>query len=241
VNKEDEIHVNKRYHFHVDLVSMDASHLILGQPWQYDNRVVYDGRKHTYIIQVGVKKVCINSIKEEVKGTNTVFCVTQKIFEKELEGADIYFPLTSSDFTKTKTDQEIPEEVQSLPAEFKHILPDEHSDGLPPLHDIQHQIDLITGASLPNKVHYGMTPQQHEELKHQVRELLDKSFVRESISPSAVPALLVPKKDESFRMCMDSRAVNQIPIRYRFLISRIKNMLDPTRPDPLARLDCWRG
>ena len=65
-------------------------------------------------------------------------------------------------------------------------------------------MDLILGANFPNKVVHRMTPVESEELNRQVNELLQKGLIRKSLSPCAVPAVLAPKKNGEWRMCIDS-------------------------------------
>ena len=87
-----------------------------------------------------------------------------------------------------------------------------------------------------------MSPTQHAEMDKQVTELIQKGLVQESMSPCVVPTLLTPKKDGTWRMCIDSRAINRITIRYHFPIPCLDDMMDVlARATYFSKIDLGSG
>ncbi|XP_021775237.1 uncharacterized protein LOC110739089 [Chenopodium quinoa] len=142
----------------------------------------------------------------------------------EIDGEEELYLLYSKEIHENFVSQN--PKLAQLIKDFEDVFPDELPKELPPLRGIEHQIDLIPGAPLPNKPAYRCNPLETKELQRQIEELMSMGYVRESMSPCAVPALLVPKMDGTWRMCIDSRAVNNITIKYRFPIPRLDDMLD---------------
>jgi len=96
---------------------------------------------------------------------------------------------------------------------------------LPPKRDIQRHINLVPGAIQPKKPAYRMNPKDTMEIQRQGEELKEKCLILESLSPCALPTLLLPKKAGGMRMCIDSRTINKITIKYRYPIPRLKDKL----------------
>ncbi|GJR30853.1 RNA-directed DNA polymerase [Tanacetum coccineum] len=204
---------------------MDACHVLLGRPWQYDKHTKHDGFKNTYSFRKDGINITLAPLDSRETGTEALILTKSAFldFNRHASPPLLYALMIAQ---QNSLHEETPVEVQTLLDEFKDIFPDEIPPGLPLMREIQHCIDFVPGAMIPNKPAYRMNPKEFEELHRQVTELLAKGLIRESMSPCAVPALLVPKQGGAYRMCIDSRAVNKITIKYRFPIPRFEDLLD---------------
>ena len=106
------------------------------------------------------------------------------------------------------------------------MFPNDMPSGLPLIRGIEHQIDFVPGATIPNRSAYRSNSEETKEFQRQVEKLLTKGHVRERMSPCAVSVLLMPKKDGTLRMCVDRSAINNITVKYRHPIPRLDDMLD---------------
>nr|GFC26877.1 retrotransposon protein [Tanacetum cinerariifolium] len=114
---------------------------------------------------------------------------------------------------------------QPIVSEFPNVFPDELS-GIPPVREVEFNIELILGAEAISKAPYRMAPIELKELKDQLQELLERGFIRPSVSPWGAPVLFVKKKDGSMRLCIDYRELNKITIRNRYPLPRIDDLFD---------------
>jgi hypothetical protein len=107
--------------------------------------------------------------------------------------------------------------IEEIPVvqEFSDVFL-EDLQGLPPDREIEFCIELTHGAAPVSKAPYRMAPAELKELKEQLQELLDKGFIRPSVSPWGAPVLFVKKKDGTMRMCIDYREFNKITIKNKY-------------------------
>ncbi|XP_042453501.1 uncharacterized protein LOC122038022 [Zingiber officinale] len=99
----------------------------------------------------------------------------------------------------------------SIVREFPDVFPDELL-GLPPNRQVEFTIELVPGIAPVSKTPYRMAPKELEELKVQLQELLDRGFIRPSVSPWGALVLFVKKKDGSLRLCIDYRQLNALRV-----------------------------
>ncbi|WMV13463.1 hypothetical protein MTR67_006848 [Solanum verrucosum] len=97
---------------------------------------------------------------------------------------------------------------------------------LPPEREVEFPIELIPRSTPISITPYRMTPAELRELKYQLQELLEKGFIRPSISPWGTPVLFVKKKDGTLRLCIDYRQLNRITIKKKYPLPRINNLFD---------------
>jgi hypothetical protein len=119
------------------------------------------------------------------------------------------------------------QEICDIPVvcEFPDVFSDD-LPGLPPDRDVEFVIELKPGTAPISRRAYRMPPNELVELKDQLQELRDKGFIRPSSSPWGCLALFVKKKDQTLRMCVDYRPLNEVTIKNKYPLPRIDLLFD---------------
>jgi hypothetical protein len=109
--------------------------------------------------------------------------------------------------------------------EYPDVFPEE-LPGMPPDRGIEFIIELVPGIAPIAQRPYHMNPQELEELKKQLVDMLNKGLIRPSASPWGSPVLFVDKRDGTIRLCVDYRRLNEVTIKNKYPLPKIEDLFD---------------
>ena len=125
--------------------------------------------------------------------------------------------------------------------EFPDVFPKELL-GIPPEKEVDMSIEVVHGTTPISKAPYRMAPTELKELKTQLHELLDKGFIRPSVSPWGASVLFVKKKDDTLQMCIDCWQINKVTVKNKYMLPRIEDLFDQLKgASVFSKIDSQSG
>ncbi|GJV09410.1 putative reverse transcriptase domain-containing protein [Tanacetum coccineum] len=205
--------------FEIDLmpIKLGSFDVVIGMDWlsKYHAKILCDEK--VVHIPIDGETLIIRGDRSKTR-LNLISCIkTEKYISR---GCQVFMIQVMEKKADEKRLEDIPV-VKEFPDVFPEDLP-----GIPPVRQVEFQIDLIPGAAPIARTPYRLAPLEMQELSNQLQELTDRGFIRPSTSPWGAPVLFVKKKDGSFRMCIDYRELNKLTIKNRYPLPRIDDLFD---------------
>ncbi|GJW27346.1 reverse transcriptase domain-containing protein [Tanacetum coccineum] len=205
--------------FEIDLmpIKLGSFDVVIGMDWlsKYRAKILCDEK--VVHIPINGETLIIRGDRSKTR-LNLISCIkTERYISR---GCQVFMIQVMEKKSDEKKLEDIPV-VKEFPDVFPEDLP-----GLPPVRQVEFQIDLIPGAAPVARTPYRLAPSEMQELSNQLQELTDRGFIRPSTSPWGAPVLFVKKKDGSFRMCIDYRELNKLTIKNRYPLPRIDDLFD---------------
>ena len=124
-----------------------------------------------------------------------------------------------------RDDKDVKLEDIPIVRDFPNVFPEE-LHGVPPKREVEFTIELVFGTTPISKAPYQMAHLELKELKTQLQEMLDRSFIRPSVSPWRASVVIVKKKDETIRLCIDYKELNKVTVKNKYPLPRIDDLFD---------------
>ena len=199
--------------FSADLLafSFHEFDLILGMDWLSKHRVRVDCDKKTVRLKCSdLSEVTVHGIQSGAVSNVISAMQARRLLRK---GCEAFLALVLD----SKIGQIELENILVV-KDFSDVFPEE-LPGIPPVREVDLSIEILPGTTPTSRAPYKMTPTELKELKIKLQELLDKGFIRPSVSPWGAPILFVKKKDVTLRMYIDYRQINKVTVKNKIPIT----------------------
>jgi hypothetical protein len=194
----------------------------------YDVRIGMDWLEtHEVILNCKMKRLSLvddeghrRVIVEQNQGVSLRFVSSLQLQKSMRKGCKIYAILELNE-------KGVAEGLEHLPVvkEFADMFPEE-LPGMPPERELEFSIDLKPGIEPIARKPYRMSTPELQELKMQLKELLDLGLIHPSVSPWGAPVIFIRKKDGLWRLCIDYHQLNKATIKNQYPLPRIDDLFD---------------
>uniref|UniRef100_A0A0A9HKJ0 Reverse transcriptase domain-containing protein n=1 Tax=Arundo donax TaxID=35708 RepID=A0A0A9HKJ0_ARUDO len=197
--------------------------MILGCDWIYQHSPIgMDLKKRTLsITKDGISRVQFSDFTDPGKSSNIDEIKLHKLLAKGVMGYLLQLKVVQPEAQPNQDNSALVSEILDQYAEVFN-----EPSGLPPKRDCDHTIPLKPGHSPPNIRPYRMPHHQKDEVKKLIKNMLDQAIIQKSQSPYSSPGMLVRKKDNSWRFCVDFRQLNDHTIKNKFPIPAVDDLFD---------------
>ncbi|XP_015688048.1 uncharacterized protein LOC107303452 [Oryza brachyantha] len=198
-----------------NLIPLKGYDVILGADWIYQHSPIeLDLKQRSLSITKCGKMMVIQDFTKPGKHWTAQGKSAGKLWRKGEVGCMIQIHLISEQSQGNSKQMSIPTEIEKLLLNFPEVV--QEPKGLPPKRECDHSIHLKAGAEPPNLRPYRVPHYQKESMENIISELLQSEEIQPSLSPYASPAVMVRKKDGSWRLCVDYRQLNAQTIKNKF-------------------------
>ena len=222
----------REYEFLGDLIELSFREfdVLLGMDWLFRHQAIVDCRMKIVTLKTPNEDEVTFIDERSNHLSNVVSAATARTMVRK--ECDSYLAYVIDTVKARPSVSDIPT-ISDFPDMFLEELPHR---------EIEFAIDVVPGATPASITPYRMAPLELKELKLQLQELLEKGFIRPSVSPWGAPVIFVKKKDGTLQLCIDYRQINKLTVKNKYPLPRIDDLFDQLKgASKFSKIDLQSG
>jgi hypothetical protein len=213
---------NHQFHTDLKILPLGSFDAILGMDWLEQHNPDIDWVKKMLTIQQSQSTILLQGHRQHILQCSAISASELSSICRQGSAAHLIHIYALDG--ELQVEEVTPPEIQTVLDQFTTVFAT--PTGLPPKRTCDHRIPLMLGAQPVNMRAYRHKPELKTEIERQVAELLESGIIQHSTSHFSSPAILVKKKDGTWRLCVDYRALNSMTVISKYPVPIIDELLN---------------